>query len=382
MKKLVKISKIVVITFISTLMIMCDSSTGKAQDNSSDKPKKSIKLAILLDTSNSMDGLIDQAKSQLWTIVNEMSKAKCDNVHIDLKIALYEYGNSGLPESEGYIRMVTPLTNDLDEISKDLFSLTTNGGQEYCGQVINTSLKELDWNKKSDDYQVIFIAGNEPFTQGRFNYRNVCREAKERGIVVNTIFCGDFDEGIRTAWKDGAFLTGGDYFSIEQNRKTVYINSPYDDKIVLLNQLLNNTYIYYGSVGYQKKEMQTAQDANAMSYGKANSVKRAVSKSSHMYKNSQWDLVDAAEKESFDINKVEEEYLPKEMKGMNEEQKLVYIEKKKEERSNIQKEINALNVKREEYIRDQKKDSGGNMLDDAIIASIRKQAKTNNIVFK
>ena len=33
-------------------------------------PKKHIKVALLLDTSNSMDGLIDQAKAQLWDIVN------------------------------------------------------------------------------------------------------------------------------------------------------------------------------------------------------------------------------------------------------------------------------------------------------------------------
>lgn len=30
-----------------------------------------IQLALLLDTSNSMDGLIDQARSRLWQIVNE-----------------------------------------------------------------------------------------------------------------------------------------------------------------------------------------------------------------------------------------------------------------------------------------------------------------------
>ena len=36
-------------------------------------------LALLLDTSNSMDGLIDQAKSQLWKIVNELAAAKCDD---------------------------------------------------------------------------------------------------------------------------------------------------------------------------------------------------------------------------------------------------------------------------------------------------------------
>ena len=44
------------------------------------KPTKnsSIQLALLLDTSNSMDGLIDQAKSQLWKIVNELATSKKD----------------------------------------------------------------------------------------------------------------------------------------------------------------------------------------------------------------------------------------------------------------------------------------------------------------
>jgi hypothetical protein len=37
---------------------------------------QTIMIALLLDTSNSMDGLIDQAKSQLWKIVNEVAAAK------------------------------------------------------------------------------------------------------------------------------------------------------------------------------------------------------------------------------------------------------------------------------------------------------------------
>ncbi|NJK97490.1 MAG: VWA domain-containing protein [Bacteroidales bacterium] len=207
---------------------------------------RSIKLAILLDTSNSMDGLIDQAKSQLWSIVNELAKAKCDNAKPELKIALYEYGNSGLTPAEGYIRMVTPLTDDLDQISEDLFSLKTNGGQEFCGHVIQTAMKELQWSNTNNDYQVIFIAGNEPFTQGNVDFRKACTLAKSKGVVVNTIFCGDFREGMNTQWKDGAILTGGNYSSIEQDRKTVYIESPYDKDIVGLNEKLNKTYVYYG----------------------------------------------------------------------------------------------------------------------------------------
>jgi len=33
-----------------------------------DPDTKNIQVALLLDTSNSMDGLIDQAKAQLWEI--------------------------------------------------------------------------------------------------------------------------------------------------------------------------------------------------------------------------------------------------------------------------------------------------------------------------
>jgi hypothetical protein len=115
---------------------------------------QSIQLALLLDTSNSMDGLIDQAKSQLWKIVNELAAAKCaDGRKPNIKIALYEYGNDGLPSSEGYIRLVSGLTDDLDVISEKLFALSTNGGNEYCGHVINTSLKQLDWSTLANDLE-------------------------------------------------------------------------------------------------------------------------------------------------------------------------------------------------------------------------------------
>jgi hypothetical protein len=33
--------------------------------------RPTVQIAILLDTSNSMDGLIGQAKTQLWNVVNE-----------------------------------------------------------------------------------------------------------------------------------------------------------------------------------------------------------------------------------------------------------------------------------------------------------------------
>jgi hypothetical protein len=361
------------------IVLLLIGLTIQADNNES----KSIKIALLLDTSNSMDGLIEQAKSQLWTIVNELAGASCDGKRPELQIALYEYGNDWLSPREGYIRQVTYLTKDLDLVSQKLFELRTNGGSEFCGQVIKTSLDQLDWNESHDDLKLIFIAGNEPFTQGGIDFHDACYRAKNKGIVVNTIFCGDFNEGVRTSWKKGAEITGGEYMSINQDCKTVYVSSPYDDRISELNSKLNDTYVSYGKTGYEKKQNQAAQDANAISIDKVNAVKRSVSKASHVYKNESWDLVDAAEQEDFEIAKVKEEELPSVMKGMNDDEKVKYVETKKKEREKIQKEIIELNTKREEYVKKQQTESATEtVLDDAMLKAIKTQAKSKNFKFE
>ena len=65
-----------------------------------------------------------------------------------------------------------------------MFSLTTNGGNEYCGDVINIYIKQLNWGNDENDLKMIFIAGNEPFTQGNVNYKDATSNAKEKGVVL------------------------------------------------------------------------------------------------------------------------------------------------------------------------------------------------------
>lgn len=359
----------------------CNANNKKVNTNlanvqiANHKPNKQyIKVALLLDTSNSMDGLIDQAKAQLWDIVNELSYAKCGTNKPNLQIALYEYGNDRLNGDEGYIRQVLGFSEDLDEISKELFSLTTNGGEEYCGQVIQTSLNQLKWGKNPDDLKLIFIAGNEPFTQGKINYKDASTNAKEKDVTINTIFCGDYRQGISSSWKDGASLTNGDYMAINQNHATVHIASPYDDDILILNKKLNKTYVYYGNIGSKKMELQAIQDSNAISYSKANAVSRTVSKSSHLYKNKSWDLVDAEAEADFKYDDLKESQLPEALKGKSEAEIKAYVAKKRKERESIQKKIQELNNKRKLYILDHKKENA-NGLENAMTKAIKEQAK-------
>jgi hypothetical protein len=341
-----------------------------------------LQAAILLDTSNSMDGLINQTKAQLWKIVNELALARKNGRIPQLQIALYEYGNNNLSRKDGYIRQVVGLTGDLDRISDELFRLKTNGGEEYCGQVISQAVRELQWSQEKDVLKIIFIAGNEPFTQGRYDYKKSCRDAIGKGIIVNTIFCGNREEGIRTQWKDGADLADGLYSNIDQNQSIAHMAAPQDDEISRLGRVLNDTYVAYGAKGKEAKELQAKQDANAQSVAAPVLAERSVAKASAQYSNSGWDLVDASAKDPGLFDKVEKEQLPQEMRGMNSPERKKYISEKAGKRKEIRAQINTLNTERQKYIAEQQKKTGDATLDQAVLGAIRKQALEKNYVFE
>ncbi|QHI38200.1 hypothetical protein IMCC3317_35870 [Kordia antarctica] len=345
------------------------------------KKQHTIKVALLLDTSNSMDGLIHQAKAQLWEIINELSYAKCDGEKPSLEIALYEYGNDNLASEEGYIRQVLGFSNDLDEISEKLFSLTTRGGSEFCGHVIQTSLDQLNWGSNPKDLKLLFIAGNEPFTQGTVSYRDAITNATEKDVVINTIFCGNYEQGISGMWKDGAMIGKGDYMTIAHNRNIVYVKTPYDQKIMEYNTRLNKTYIAYGRQGQYKMMNQSTQDFNANSINEEIAVDRAVSKSSSFYTNSSWDLVDGIANDSVKVEELKKDELPTELKGKSKEEILAYVATQQKERKEIQAKIRELDAKRKLHIASKTNNASKTDLESAMIKAIKTQAARKNYVW-
>ncbi|EAR15920.1 vWA domain-containing protein [Robiginitalea biformata] len=338
-------------------------------------PGTRVQIALLLDTSNSMDGLIDQAKATLWDLVNEFSYVRCrENRVPDLEIALYEYGNDGLSPREGFIRQVLPFSSDLDEISGKLFSLRTNGGEEFCGQVIQSAVKQLRWSRDARDLKFIFIAGNEPFNQGRTPYESVIRDAAEKDVVVNTIFCGDYRLGVNTLWADGARLGQGDYTAIDHNRAIVHVATPYDDRIIQLNKRLNKTYVAYGALGATRKQTQGEQDANAAEMEEAVMVERAVSKSSSFYRNESWDLVDAYQARKLNLEELNRKSLPGHLRELDTDGLRDYLEKQQEERAEIQEAIRQADARRKAYLAKHQTDSAEG-LQGALLEAVRKQAR-------
>jgi hypothetical protein len=68
-----------------------------------------------------MDGLLNQAKSKIWAIVNEVAKLTYQGASPDLEIAMYDYGNKSLNIKDNYIRQQLNFTKDLDLVSEKLF---------------------------------------------------------------------------------------------------------------------------------------------------------------------------------------------------------------------------------------------------------------------
>ena len=143
------------------------------------------------------------------------------------------------------------------------------------------------------------------------------RAAIERGILVNTIFCGPNAEGRQTGWKDGAILADGRYMSIDQNQKVVEIPTPHDAEIAKLGVELNKTYLPYGKMGQAGQARQSAQDANAVGASQSVLVSRSVSKGNEFYCNDAWDLVDAIKNGKCKLEEVKTEDLPAELRKLD-----------------------------------------------------------------
>lgn len=372
---------------LACILAVCLTALGAA-GASAQAPKEEtplIQIALLLDTSNSMDGLINQAKAQLWKVVNEFATAKREGKRPEFQAALYEYGNDSLDAKEGYIRQILPLTTDLDKVSEELFALKTNGGSEFCGTIIERAAGALAWSASHEDLKMIFIAGNEPFTQGNVDFRKACPAVIAKGITVNTIFCGPYEEGVSTQWKEGALLADGSYMNIDQNQNIVHIDAPQDQEIARLGGALNDTYVAYGAQGAAGQARQAAQDANAVGVAPAVSAQRAVAKASANYKNVEWDLLDAVKEDAGKLEEMKDSDLPEEMRGMAAEERQAYIKRKADDREKLQTQIQKLNAERETFVAAEMKklgETGENTVDTAMIKAIRAQAMKKQYTFE
>lgn len=364
---------------------------GKAQPTAlvdDPKPvrgKHLAQIAILLDTSNSMDGLITQTKAQLWRIVNEIASAKKDGKVPTLQVALYQYGNNGSSPTRLWVDRVVPFTSDLDRVSEALFGLRTNGGEEYSGAAIGDAVRELAWSTEPGAYKAIFIAGNEPFTQGNVPFRAAVAAAVRKGVVVNTVYCGSRDSGIQEQWLAGAQAGGGEFLVIDQDQRVATISAPQDGELSRLSRRLNDTFIPMGSRGRVAARNAAAQDQLAAGAGGGVAAERGAYKAKPQYAAaaSAWDAVSAVVSGAAAPKALamQAEFMSEEMRALDEDERVKVIENKAKDRKALQEKIQKLEADRADYLKKADKDSG-NTMGGAVVDAVRKQAAKKGFNFK
>jgi hypothetical protein len=346
------------------------------------KEGQAIDVVLCLDVSGSMEGLVESAKIKMWDMVNELARVKPTP---QLRVALYTYGHDSYDPKEGWVKQDVGLTTDLDEVYKKLNSLTINGGTEYVARVCQYALTQQKWSEQKDALRIIFVCGNEPVDQDKqVHLKDVAKLAKEKGVVINTIYCNWGHPGEEPGWRAFASDAGGKFAVIEHNKRVVQIETPFDKELLTLNGKLNDTFIAYGGQrGREKKENQAAQDANAARAGAPAISSRVAAKGGALYRNSDWCIVSKMiEDPNFDISKIPENELPDELKKLKPEERVAYVKKKVEERQKIQKEIADVNAKRATFITEAMKKHASEtdkQLDTALREMIREQADTKGI---
>jgi hypothetical protein len=379
-------SLISLVTVLFTL-ISLNTRAGDAPPPPAQQEKPRIDVVFCIDCSGSMGGVIETAKQKVWAIVNEIARAKPSP---ELRIGLVAYGNAMGPFR------IYPLNNDLDEVYKNLLTFKDEGwGDEYVGLAIHKATTDMKWAEGKQVHRVIYqvhrviyVVGNETAHQGppEFDYTKTAPAAIAKGIVVNAIYCGDYDYNTAPpTWREIARLADGAYMEIAGQGGAVTVATPFDKDLTDLSAKINTTYLGYGRQRLEKLQQQAANDTTAYRMSPASAADRAGAKASRQYDNSNWDLVDAARNnKDFDITKVNDEDLPDDLRKLKPEDRKAAIEAKSKERDQIARQIQELSAKRDAYIKEEITKKGldtNKAFDQAVRQSLTNQASKTGFQF-
>jgi len=340
-----------------------------------------IQFAICLDTSGSMQGLIDAARQKLWTITNELALAVPAP---RLEVALLTFGNDGHNPERGWVATHLDFTEDLDTVSQLLFSFVTNGGTELVGRVLKVANDELSWDDSSATLRLLFVAGNESADQdGVVPFRDAARTLITRDISVSAIYCGAAEDAIAPGWREVSLCGDGHFATIDHNHGTITIETPYDKELIHLGEKLNTTYIPYGEAGRWGARNQALQDNNASLLNCDAAASRANCKATANYFCS-WDLVDLLREKQIEVTKIVITDLPKDFQSMTITEIVTHANSLQSTRSAIQAQIKELNTKRQAFLNAEmarRAITEENSFDAAIRTAIRTRARAKGFRF-
>ena len=371
-----------------TMMLACPLAFGQnrpekaAQDGSVGKAE--LEMVFVIDTTGSMGGLIEAAKSKVWSIVNDVLKSPS---HPKVKIGLVAYRDLG----DSYVTKVTPLSNDLDKIYTTLMGYQAEGGgdnPENVRQALVDGVRKTGWSAKSPHTaQILFLVGDAPPHE---DYKNVpdclttTGEAVRKGVIVNTIECGD-DPHTKVSWQEIARRGEGQFFAIEQNGGVQEIATPYDAELSKLSSQVGSSYSAYGRKSYRTAKMSFqggAESSITKSAPASAQADRALNKALNREAYN-GDLVQDVTNGVVKLKDIKKDELPDDLQKLSPEAREQEVGKRAKSRKALTDQILTINKKREAFLSDaRKKQSGGKDGFDSVVSqALRKQIAKKGIKF-
>ena len=340
------------------------------------RPK--VDVVFVLDTTGSMSGLIQTAKEKIWSIATTMSSAQTTP---DIRIGLVGYRDRG----DSYVTKVIDLSDDLDSVYAALMDFQADGGgdsPESVNKALYDAVHAMSWSGGKQTYQAIFLVGDAPphMDYNEIKYPAIIADARRKGIVFNTIQCGDMPTTVGP-WTQIASLGQGSFFQVEQAGSAVAFTSPYDTEIAELSAKLDGTRLYYGN-REEKEKMARKMAATDKLHARASIESRArrgvfnsadAGKANALGEN---ELVDAISSGAVELDEIEAEALPAALKPMAPEEQKVYLVGLATERADLNRQIRALSEDRDDYLAKKVEEAGGkkDSLDQKIYEAVKEQA--------
>ncbi len=331
--------------------------------------RPTLEVAFVLDTTSSMSGLLEGAKQKIWSIASRMASGKpTPRIRVGL-VAFRDVGDQ-------YVTKRFDLTEDLDGVYANLKALDADGGgdtPEHVGKGLGEAVKLLSWSTNAKAAKMIFVVGDAPSQeyQDGFSAKTWARAAIAKGIVVNTIRCGN-DESTEREFRELARMADGTYVSIGQSGGMVATATPFDADIGKLNTAIAATAILGGASSARAEGGAANAELAAMpasAVADRVSFKRAKGGSMGVATRGAVDLTEAPEK----LATLKTDEMPDAMRKMAPKEREEFVATNVAQRQKLQSEINALSSKREAWLKENAKPAKDSF-DDKVFESVKTKA--------
>jgi len=337
-----------------------------------------VDVVFVLDTTGSMGGLIQTAKEKIWSIATTMASAQQTP---EIRIGLVAYRDRG----DSYVTKIVDLSDDLDSVYATLMDFEADGGgdtPESVNKALYDAVHNMSWSQEDQAYQVIFLVGDAPphMDYNEVRYPQIVASAMEKGIVINTIQCGEIPSAIGP-WTQIASLGHGVFFQVEQAGGSVAYTTPFDEEIADLSAKLDDTRLYYGTEEEKEKMRGKVAATDKLHEGAslASRARRGVFNTSAGGRTNLLgdnELVAAVASGTVDLNDLEEDTLPAALRLMAPVEQEVFVAELAEERADLQRQIRELSLDRDGYLAKKVDEAGGlkDSLDQKLYNAVKEQA--------